>query len=99
MGTCAKPRRTAAVMFSHDSALQSRWPAVRYGRTWNGFLTPVVTLETATAVLRDLEEPVTISPAGVLIGDDFTLTPNGLGQYDLASLGFRFHAVSSDESQ
>lgn len=87
------------MMFSHDSALQSRWPAIRYGKTWNGFLTPVVTLETATTVLRDLEEPVTISPAGVLVGDDFTLTPNDLGEYDLAPLGFRFHAVPAHQAR
>lgn len=32
-----------AVMFCHDSKPDQQWPAIRFGKLWNGFLTPVVT--------------------------------------------------------
>lgn len=79
------------VFFTHDAASEQRWPAIRFGDCWNGFVTPVVYQDVAEKVLRALDEQFTVAEGGAtIVGADFVISPNADGEYDLSSLGFRF---------
>ncbi|QSN49656.1 hypothetical protein [Mycobacteroides abscessus] len=85
------------VFFTHDAASEQRWPAIRFGDRWNGFVTPVVYQDVAEKVLRALDEQFTVAEGATIVGADFVISPNANGEYDLASLGFTFGEAVQEE--
>ncbi|WP_457181052.1 hypothetical protein [Mycobacteroides abscessus] len=78
------------LFFTHDAAPDQKWPAIRFGARWNGFVTPVVYQDVAEKVLSQLGEQFTVAEDATIVGSDFSISPNVNGEYDLALLGFTF---------
>lgn len=80
------------------------WTAIRFGESWNGFLTPVVSRETLVELLNALGEghrwegkvavvwpTVDLAPGDEHDGDlEDRLLPDREGNYDLGVLGWVF---------
>ncbi|WP_131832130.1 hypothetical protein [Mycobacteroides abscessus] len=52
----------------------------------------------AETVLHDLGEPITLDSSATIVGEDFTISPNPKGEYDLTPLGFLFHPAAVSQS-
>lgn len=66
------------------------WTAVRYGRPWNGWATPVVTRDVLESVIAAAEGETLhfIETTAVISGDK--LRPDADGNYDLGQIGWCF---------
>ncbi|MDV7176010.1 hypothetical protein R4144_22195 [Gordonia amicalis] len=66
------------------------WTAVRFGPSWNGWATPVVTREVLESVVEAAEGETLhfIETTAVLSGDK--LRPDFEGNYDLGQIGWCF---------
>lgn len=77
--------------FDLDTIRPRSWPAVEFGRPWNGWATPVVARTVLESVLTGAREPYVWDADTILVGDEAEpLRPRPDGLYDLALLGFCF---------
>jgi hypothetical protein len=92
----------SAMGFAIDPDIETTWEAVRFGPSWNGWATPVVTSET----LRSIAEQtgairLTFDTDSVLVqgvagdgepvdGDLTRINADSAGNFDLTALGWCF---------
>ena len=69
------------------------WSAVRYGQSWNGWVTPIVTRSVLESVVAAAEGETLhfIETTAVISGDK--LRPDSDGNYDLGQIGWCFTKV------
>lgn len=86
--------------FDLDSVRPRSWPAVEFGRPWNGWTTPVVARTVLESILTEAEEPHVWDGDTVLVGDDAEpFGPRQDGLFALAPLGFRFELAGLSRTE
>jgi len=79
------------------------WNAVSFGKPWNGWATPVVTLETFEDIVAWAADTMTVNfhTNGTAMIEEpfgketiyFEITPDANGNYDLSQLGWTFETA------
>lgn len=91
-----------AMEFAIDPDIEKTWEAVRFGPTWNGWATPVVTPATLSAIAQETGAiHLTFGVAAVIVqgrddcgeridGDVTRIDADSAGNFDLTALGWCF---------